>query len=190
MLTLSAIQEAILAQAATQPTYLVDINWGGGIQRWSTRGDHTVGGIAYTGGQIGVRGAANWRTASIALVPTAEHAATLALGDWIGASCVVSLYPIKYHPQIIEAGYVEASYGYIGTETGATITLIDGVLSAGEYSGNGPITLSVRHWATVGRWAPRTRLSPPICNHLPAPGTTFTWAGEVYVLEAREGGRA
>ena len=111
MLTLSAIQEAILAQAATQPTYLVDINWGGGIQRWSTRGDHTVGGIAYTGGSIGVRGASNWRTASIALVPTAAHTGTLSAGDWIGATCVVSLYPIKFHPQIIEAGYVEASYG-------------------------------------------------------------------------------
>lgn len=33
--------------------------------------------------------------------------------------------------------------------------------------------------------APRTRLIPPICNHLPAPGTKFTWAGEVYILEAR-----
>ena len=185
MLSLSSIQQTILAQAATQPTYLVDIEWAGTTQRWSTRGDHEVGGITYTSGQIGVRGAANWRSASIALNPSAAHTTTMMAGDWVGSSCVISLLPIREHPQIIDEGYFADGYGFFGTEIGDPIVLLNGVLSAAEYSGNGPITLSVRHQATVGKWAPRARLSPPICNHLPAPGTKFTWAGEVYILEAR-----
>lgn len=62
MLTLDTIQQSILAQATTTPTYLVDIEWDG-LQHWSTHADHTVDGIDYAGGEIGVRGAQDWRTA-------------------------------------------------------------------------------------------------------------------------------
>lgn len=185
MLPLSSVQQSILEQASTQPTYLVDIEWDGESFSWSTRGEHIVAGAIYTSGDVGVRGAQSWRSASIAMVPTAENVQAMLVGDWVGNPCVISLLPIKYHPQIVVPGYAVEDYGFFGTETGDPIILLDGVLCAAEYSGNGPITLSVRHRATMGQWAPRTRLSPPICNHLPTPGTTFTWAGETYTLEAR-----
>jgi len=185
MLALDAIQQIIVARAATQPTYLVDITWGGEEQRWSSRGDHVVDGVSYTGGQVSVRGAANWRTAGLAIVPTAENTAVMLSGDWVGAACDISLLPVMYHPQILEEGYVEDGYGFFGTEVGDRILLLRGVIAAAEYSGDGPITLEIRHATTVGKWAPRTLLAPPTANHLPAPGTKFTWAGEVYILEAR-----
>jgi len=31
----------------------------------------------------------------------------------------------------------------------------------------------------------KAQIGPPVFNHLPVPGTKFTWAGEVYILEAR-----
>lgn len=185
MLALSSIQQTIVDQAATQPTYLVDIEWAGATQHWSTRGDHVVSGVTYTAGQIAVRGATNWRAATIALNPSAAHTTTMMAGDWVGGDCAISLLPIREHPQIIDEGYFEDGYGFFGTEIGDPIPLLIGVISAAEYSGNGPISLSIRHQATAGKWAPRTRLIPPICNHLPVPGTKSTWAGEVYILEAR-----
>jgi len=185
MLTLDHIQQVILAQTTTNPTYLVDIEWDGATQHWSTQGEHVVDGTTYTAGQIGVRGSDNWRSATLALNPSAAHTTAMMAGDWVGGSCTISLLPIREHPQIVDDGYFEDGYGFFGTEVGDPITLLIGVLSAAEYSGNGPISLSVRNVGTTGRWAPRARLTPPICNHLPAPGTKFSWAGEVYILEGR-----
>lgn len=185
MLTLSAIQEAILAQAATQPTYLVDINWGGGTQHWSTRADHTVSGIDYTGGEIGVRGAQDWRTADLSLNPSAAHTAVLMSASWRGAACTIWLLPFREHPQLVEEGYAEDDYGFFGDEVADPILLLDGEVTSAGYSGNGAITLGVRHVGSITRPAPRIRIGPPVFNHLPVPGTKFEWAGEVYILESR-----
>ena len=185
MLTLSSIQQTILAQSTTTPTYLVDLDWSGSTQRWSTRADHVVSGINYTGGEIGVRGAQDWRTAELSLNPSAGHAATLQLGSWRGAACSIWLLPYREHPQLLDDGYVEDGYGFFGDEVGDPILLLQGQVTSAEYSGDGPIRLGVRHVAALQTPTPRVRLAPPICNHLPTPGTKFEWAGELYILEAR-----
>ena len=184
MLSLSSIQQTILAQSTTTPTYLVDLDWSG-TQRWSTRADHVVSGINYTGGEIGVRGAQDWRTAELSLNPSAGHAATLQLGSWRGAACSIWLLPYREHPQLLDDGYVEDGYGFFGDEVGDPILLLQGQVTSAEYSGDGPIRLGVRHVAALQTPTPRVRLAPPICNHLPTPGTKFEWAGELYILEAR-----
>ncbi|MFZ5653159.1 MAG: hypothetical protein ACOY42_01980 [Pseudomonadota bacterium] len=186
MLSLDDNQRAILAERATNPVYLISTMWQDAAARWSTQGDRVVDGLAYQGGIAGVRGADNWRSADITIVPTATDTDWLLTGAWRGQPCTISLLPYRVRPGIVDDGYFEDGYGFFGTEEiGAPVLLLDGVMSAAEYSGSGPITITIRHQATVGRMAPRTKLLPPICNSLPAPGTKFTWASEVYILEAR-----
>lgn len=186
MLTLDANQRAILESARTSPVYLISTRWAAAAARWSTIGDMVVDGHTYSGGIAGVRSADDWRTASISIVPDQTSADWLLSGAWRGEPCDISLLPYRTVPGIVEDGYFEDGYGSFGdAEVADPIPLISGIISAGEYSGNGPITLSVRHRAQVGKWAPRIRLLPPITNHLPVPGTRFSWAGEAYILEAR-----
>jgi len=184
MLTLATDQSTVLAQAATQPTYLVTATWGGPVN-WSTRAAHTIDGITYTPGEVSVRGARNWESATLAIAPSAASTAHFLSGDWVDTDCVISLYPYREHPGIVDAGYFADGYGaFDGIESGAPIVLLAGFLAGGQYSGDGPITLEVRHKSARPLWAPRTLIGPPIANHLPAPGTKFTWAGEVYILES------
>jgi hypothetical protein len=184
VLALDFTQQSILAQTTTTPTYLVDIEWGG-QRRWSTRADHTVAGITYTGGEIGVRGAQDWRTADLSLNPSAANTAILMSGSWRGAACTIRLLPFREHAQLVEEGYAEEGYGFFGDEIADPILLLDGEVTSAGYSGNGAITLGVRHVGSITRPAPRTRIGPPAFNHLPTPGTKFTWAGEVYILDSR-----
>lgn len=185
MLALTEIQQIILAQPTSTPTYLVDIDWGGSTQHWSTRADHTVSGIDYTGGDIGLRGAQDWRTAELTLDPSAANTAVLQTGAWRGAACSIWLLPFREHPQLVEEGYAEDDYGFFGDEIADPILLLQGQVTSAEYSGDNPIRLGVRHVASLRTPTPRVRLAPPICNHLPTPGTKFTWANELYILEAR-----
>ncbi len=184
MLSLTEIQQIILAQPTSTPTYLVDIDWGGSTQHWSTRADHTVSGIDYTGGDIGLRGAQDWRTAELTLDPSAAHTAVLMSGSWRGADCTISLLPYREHPRLLAEGYVAAGYGFFGDEIAEPVLLLEGSITSAGYTDTGSIMLGIRHVASITRAAPRLRVGAPTFNHLPTPGTVFTWAGETYVLEA------
>lgn len=184
MITLDATQSKVLGYAATNPVYLLEIDWGG-IQLWSTNGEREVGVDLYTTGSVSVRGAQNWANASIAIPASPANTERLMSGDWRGKQCRVSLLPLKEHPPLIAPGYVLDGYGVIGTEQGEPILLLDGVLTAATYNGNDQINLDVRHQAVAGKWAPRTRVTREIAHHMPPPGTRYERGGEVYVLGAR-----
>ncbi len=186
MLTLSHIQEVILTQRTTTPTYLVELDWGGTTLYWSTRDTHEVAGTVYVRGEISLRGAQDWLTANINLNPSAANTAIFQSGSWCGATCIISLLPYRKHPLILQPDYVEDDYGFFSDEVGDPIVLLPGKVMSASYNGNSAITLGIRHTASITHPAPKLRVGPPIFNHLPTPGTVFVWAGETYVLESRD----
>lgn len=183
MLNVTASQQALLDEAVTKPIYLIDIEFPT-PESLSTNGDQTVGAVTYIGGEIGLSAAADWATASVRLPPSAARVQTLIAGDWRGKSAQIYLLPAVDYPLRIVPGYVKAGYGRQGFVVDDPILLIDGILT-GASADASALTIEVTHRGRVGKWAPRIRLMPPICNWLPAPGTRLTWAGEVFVLEAR-----
>ena len=183
MLNITASQQALLDEAVTLPIYLIDINFATG-EYLSTNGDRTVGAITYLGGETGLSAAEDWATASVRMPASATRMQTLITGDWRGSSAKISLLPAINYPMRLESGYVEDGYARQGLVIDDPILLINGVLT-GANGDSDTITFEITHSARVGKWAPRIRLMPPICNWLPAPGTRLNWAGEVFVLEAR-----
>lgn len=183
MLNVTASQQVLLDEAVTKPIYLIDIEFPT-PQSLSTNGDQTVGANTYLGGEIGLSAAADWATASVRMPPSVARMQTLIAGDWRGKSAQVYLLPAVNYPQRIAAGYVKAGYGRQGFVVDDPILLIDGILT-GASADASALTVEITHRGRVGKWAPRIRLMPPICNWLPAAGTRLSWAGEIFVLEAR-----
>ena len=185
MLTITAEQSAPLSYSATNPVYLIEAYWGGEPRRWSTNGDHNIAEVLWAGGVAGLRSLVDGRAGSFALVPTEANVTAFLSRDWRGRECNIWLYPIRVWPELIAEDYVVEDYGILSTEAGDPILLLDGIMTAAEQSGDGQISVSVVHAAQVNRWAPRHRLLPPVCNHLPAPGSTITWGGGSFTIEAR-----
>lgn len=182
MRDLAADQLEIVSHRETMPVYLVEINLSG-QERLSTSGDRTVGDEVYAGGDVGVRGLDNWAAAQIRLRATPERVAQVLAPGWRGADCRIWLLPYYEYPRLIEDGYYDDGLAMSGPYTAAPILLLDGVLT-GAAVGDA-VELSVAHRAAVARWVPGIRIAAPLCNHLPRPGTVFTWAGDNYTLEAR-----
>lgn len=183
MLDVTASQQALLDEAVTRPIYLIDLEFPTPLSL-STNGDQTVGAVTYLGGEIGLSAAADWATASVRMPPSVARMQILIAGDWRGKSAQIYLLPACNYPQRIAAGYVKDGYARQGFVTADPILLIDGILT-GASADASALTVEITHRGRVGKWAPRIRLMPPICNWLPAAGTRLSWAGEVFVLEAR-----
>lgn len=183
MLSVTSGQSELINESVTKPIYLIDIEFPT-EEHLSTNGDQTVGAITYLGGEIGLSAAADWATASVRLPPSVARMQALITGDWRGKPAKIYLLPAVNYPQRLADGYVQPGYARDGFVVDDPILLIDGVLT-GASGDSGAITIEITHAGRVGKWAPRIRLMPPICNWLPAPGTRLSWAGEIFVLEAR-----
>lgn len=78
--------------------------------------------------------------------------------------------------------------GFEGFEAPIDIThaelVFDGVMNNVQPFGVGEkVTVNITTEGRLNSKAPRLRFLPPLCNHLPAPGTVITWGGERYILE-------
>lgn len=185
MRNVSALQASLLSEPATVPVYLVELDFTH-PERLSTNGDQVVAGEVYAGGDVALGALGNWTQARLRLRPTAERVARLMAPDWRNTACRIWQLSTADYPELIEPGYVEPGYALQGRVQAEPLQLLDGVLASGGVSQNGFLELSVTHRALVRRWTPRLRIAPPLCNHLPPPGTRIEWAGEVVVLEARK----
>jgi len=178
-----AAQDAILAERFTRPIYMVEIDIGG-QEYLSTNGDVTVAGIDYTGADVGLRSIQNWSSAVVSLLPTPERVAQVVSQSWRYGRCRISLLPATYYPLLIQPGYVADGYFLQGAVYADPMLLVDGELTAASFSGD-RVEFTVASRVSVGRWLPAARIAPPICNHLPKPGTVIVWEGDRYTLEAR-----
>ena len=179
----TAAQDAVLAERFTRPIYLVEVAIDG-QEYLSTNGDVELDGIAYTGADVGLRSIENWSSAVVSLLPTPERVAQVVSQSWRYGRCRISLLPATYYPLLIQPGYVADGYFIQGAVYGEAMLLVDGELTAASYSGD-RVEFTVASRVSVGRWLPAARIAPPLCNHLPKPGTTITWEGDRYTLEAR-----
>ena len=196
MLNVTASQQALINESVTKPIYLIDLQFptqeylstnGDQVSReFSLVGDVIIGGPAttYIGGEIGLSAAADWATASVRMPASVARMQALITGDWRGSPAKIYLLPAINYPMRLESGYIADGYARQGFVVDSPILLLDGIIT-GASGDNGSITVDITHTSRIGKWAPRIRLMPPICNWLPAPGTRLNWAGEVFVLEAR-----
>ena len=183
MLSTTASQFALINETVTKPVYLIDLQFPA-QEYLSTNGDQVVGAITYTGGEVGLSAEAGWATASIRMPASTARMQALIMGDWRGNPAKIYLLPAINYPMRLESGYVEDGYARQGFVVDDPILLLDGIIT-GASGDSGSITIDITHTSRIGKWAPRIRLMPPICNWLPASGTRLTWAGEIFVLEAR-----
>lgn len=186
--TTTADQDAILAERFTKPVYLVDIEIDG-QEYLSTNGTMVVDGVTYTGSDpeqsVRISAINNWESATLALPATVARVTQFGAQSWRYGRCRISLRVATYWPILIQPGYVEEGFFIQGdTFADPPMLLIDGEITAGALNGEF-IEYTVSHLVTVGRWLPGVRIAPPICNHLPKPGTVIVWEGDRYTLEAR-----
>lgn len=183
MRSTTAAQDEVLALRFTRPIYLVEIAIDG-QEYLSTNGDVTVGGITYAGADVGLRSVQNWSSAAVSVLPTPARVAQVVSQSWRYGRCRISLLPATYYPLIIQPGYVEEGFFVQGPQYAEPMLLVDGELTSASLSGD-RVEFTVASRVSVGRWLPAARIAPPLCNHLPKPGTVITWEGDRYTLEAR-----
>lgn len=182
MRTLDADQLALISSRNTAPIYLIELNLAG-QELLSTSGDQTVGSSLYVGGDAAVAGLNNWTSARIRLRASTTRVEQIAATGWRGSVCKIWLLPAVRTPRLVEEGYYASGYAVEGVQTATPILLLDGVLTGG--SAKETVELDCVHRAMVARYVPGIRISAPLCNHLPRPGTTFSWDGDTYTIEAR-----
>lgn len=183
MLSTTTSQLALINETVTKPIYLIDLQFPA-QEYLSTNGDQVVGAITYTGGEVGLSAEADWATASIRMPASPARMQALITGDWRGNPAKIYLLPAINYPMRLEDGYVADGYARQGFVADDPILLLDGIITGASGDSNS-VTIDITHTSRIGKWAPRIRLMPPICNWLPASGTRLTWAGEIFVLEAR-----
>lgn len=161
MRTLDPAVEAELAKAVTAPGYLIEIDTVPPA-RFSTRGSLVFGGNYFIGG------------ASVSQVAPGSTKAEITLPnhDNTGSSLVLGIgledTPVRIYAIYGDAPAVRDEL-WRGVVDGAEITL--------RWA-----KLTCEAAARAGGTLPDVTLSPPLCNHLPAPGTKFYWGGEYYTL--------
>lgn len=182
MRSLDAEQLALVSARETMPIYLVEINLAG-QELLSTNGDQTVGTSLYVGGDVAVAGLNNWTTAKIRLRATAARVGQITSAGWRNSTCRIWLMPAVRWPFLVDEGYYESEYTLEGLQSATPILLLDGVLTGATASET--VELDCVHRAMVAKWVPGIRIAAPLCNHMPRPGTTFSWEGENFTVEAR-----
>ena len=175
MRDLSEKQSHAVFSEATRPTFLVTLNFGD-LQTFSTNGTISLGETTWVGEDASVQGLEDWSRAEIRLRPTPERVALALTQDWRGSEVHIELLPVVVYDD-------DDFWEDPAPADADRILLLDGVLTSAAVGET--LDLTVVHRAFVGQWSPRIRIAKPWANHLPQPGTTFVWQGDVYTLEAR-----
>jgi hypothetical protein len=164
--TLDATLETAIAEAGTAPGWLISIATATPL-RYSTRGTLTYGGHTYTGGATlsGVGESGLLSEARLGL-PNADNAASaLALTDLLrDVEVTVSAY------------YDVAGTGYAETLGTLAIDAVEAITPT-------RVSFVLATPAQAASHQPAVLLGPPLCRHIPAPGTTITWGGTTITIE-------
>ena len=181
--TLDSTQSELVAQRETRPIYLFAID-AGGQEFLSSNGTHELDEATYTPGHVMGLTVTDWIEASLKLVATPARTAKVQSGDWRRGRCDLYLLPCTRYPLIVEPGAVEDGYAMQGDTYGNPVLLLPGSFASVTDDGDGYV-FRIRHRAYTSGWSPSLRIAPPVCNHLPRPGTVFVVGDERFVLEAR-----
>lgn len=163
--TLDAAALTAVNSQVTSPGYLIAItSTYNEILRYSTRGTVTHGGYTWVGGaQVTRQSPTDW---AMSLPNTDNAASAIVLGDHL-EEATVSLS--AYLANAVPAQAVLLFNGYVNQVVRVTNQKVEISLAA----------------VTIGRsWLPDVILAPPLCRHMPPPGTAISWRGKIYYLES------
>jgi hypothetical protein len=164
--TLDAALESAVAEAGTAPGWLITIATATPL-RYSTRGTLVYGGQTYTGGATlsGVGESGLLSEVRLGLPNTDNAASALALTD------------LLRDVEVTVAAYYDVS------GTGYAETLATLVIDAVEAIEPTRVVFVLATIAQAASHLPDVVLGPPLCRHIPPPGTTIAWAGTTITIE-------
>ncbi len=164
--TLDAALEAAIAEAGTAPGWLILIDAAIPL-RYSTRGTLSYDGRTWTGGATlsGVGESGLLSEVRLGLPNTDNAASALALTDLLRDVEVT----------------VSAYYDVAGTWYAETLGTL--VIAAVEAIEPLRVTFVLATPAQAASHVPDVVLGPPLCTHIPPPGTTIAWAGATITIE-------
>lgn len=171
MRDLSERLQSEIAQVVTRPVYLVELSFSvplylstGGLVAWNGQDWLPSGATVESlhelpGGSI---------TGRLTLANSDRAMGALVLGEGVRD----------------RACRVWQIYGGAPYDSGDAVLRFDGAMDAVEEIGDRVVIALVSAGMSLA-WAPRLFWAPPMCNHLPPPGTVLLWNGEKYELEGR-----
>ena len=83
MLAVTADQLSPISGNATDPAYLVAMQWGTDVQ-WCSSGDQDIDSGFWAGGMIGLRSIADGKAATLVMPPTPDNMQVFLSGAWRG----------------------------------------------------------------------------------------------------------
>ncbi len=157
-----------VAGVVTAPFFLIQIGWSP-VSRLSTRGPVSYGGYTWAGGSASLH--------SLQGLPGGALQGQISLGntdDAIGAvvlSTDLTAVPVT----------IWMLYGSEPFTAGDALQVFSGVIDGAELTPT-RVTLDLVSEGRRNLTGPRVYCQPPLCNHMPPPGTRITWGGDTYVL--------
>jgi len=167
--TLATGIAAALAGPITEPIYLIQLNFSV-VLRYSTAGDRSWNGYSWIGNGAALESWAQesgGRIRGRVSVPNADNSiSAVVLGEGArGNTCCIWV----------------ADGTAVATDD--PVQIFDGVMDACDIGLRVGIDIVSDQYQRA--FLPRVVVAPPTFNHLPARGSTITWAGETYELERR-----
>lgn len=161
-----------LARAVTEPLYLVQIDLAGQSLRYSSAG--AVSWLDQTWLPAGLR------VEELRPAEAGGQEGRLALANQDNVLSALLLAESLYDRRV----RIWTLYGRGPWDEEDAVLLFDGALDGARLDPyRAELDLVSQDAGTA--YSPRLYVDPPLCRHLPAPGTVVAWEGERYVLEGR-----
>lgn len=171
MLTLSTATAAAVAAPSTAPRYLMLIESTPAL-RLTNGATCTWGGHTWTASAFFVD--------SIEALPSGGTRGTLQFLNHDLAFGALVLTGAADLPVTIWAVYGDGPHA-----ADDPVLELTGAIDEAEIVGVTRVRMTIEATASEYSHLPRHRVAPPVFNHLPPAGTTFTWGGETYELVSR-----
>lgn len=168
--TLSAGLVTAVERTVTNPGWLIEVDTSPKL-RYSTRGTLSYGGYTWVGGAYlsGINEAGLSPSTTLSLPNFDNSASSLALSDLL-RDVGVTIY-----------AYYDDAVASLTYAVELATLLIDSVNSLSTTEA----VFSLSTASQAATHVPSVVVGPPLCNHIPPPGTKVNWGGTVYVLEPR-----
>lgn len=170
--TLSSATVTATAQAVTRPFYVAQLDWDGTTYRLSTGASVSWNGYTWDGGSLSVE--------DLRALPAGGMEGTISLTNADGSAAALVLnHPIEEVAVALWTLYGDGPYA-----AADGVPVFTGVVDAADLTAT-RVRLTLTTEGRRRALGPRIYAVPPLCNHLPAPGSVVVWSGERYTLVAR-----
>lgn len=170
--SLTTVQFNTLQADATYPVFLIQLEHAGYLEYLSTSLDCAFNGDWYAAGGVEIDDVQEGVSASLSLFATTDRIRESLSGGWRKGK-ICRIYHIPAPP--------ETEGDFVITDA---IMVFDGFIDTSSYRGE-RVRVTAVPKTTVSLYSPRSNFSE-ISDIIPSPGTTFTWEGVSYILQAKK----